>query len=47
MLQENKLWIRLGIDNLFDAPYPEITLDNIDYWSSKNDLRWIETLKDL
>jgi chloramphenicol 3-O phosphotransferase len=47
MSQENKLWTRLGIDNLFDAPFPEITLENIDYWTSKNDLRWIETLKDL
>lgn len=47
MLQENKFWIRLGIDNLFDAPFPEITIENMDYWASKNDLRWIETLKDL
>lgn len=46
MLQEDKYWIRLGIDSLFDSPLPEITLDNMDYWSSRNNLRWVETVKD-
>lgn len=40
------LWIKLGIDNLFDAPMPEITLENIDYWQAKNQIRWVENSKD-
>src|SRR5262245_7194865 len=40
------LWIKLGIDNLFDKPMPDITLENIDFWQSKNAIRWVETTKD-
>ena len=41
-----KLWIKLGIDNLFDKPMPDINLENMKFWQSKNDIRWIETTKD-
>lgn len=41
-----KLWIKLGIDNLFDKPMPDITLENMNLWQSKNPLRWVETTKD-
>jgi chloramphenicol 3-O phosphotransferase len=40
------LWIKLGIDNLFDKPMPDITAENILFWQSKNPIRWIETTKD-
>lgn len=33
MLQN--LWAKLGIDNLFDKPFPNINLENISYWQSK------------
>lgn len=41
-----KLWIKLGIDNLFDKPMPDITMENLSYWQSQNDIRWVETSKD-
>jgi chloramphenicol 3-O phosphotransferase len=40
------LWIKLGIDNLFDKPMPDITLENLQYWQTKNPIRWVETTKD-
>lgn len=40
------LWIKLGIDYLFDKPMPDITLENMDFWLSKNVIRWVETTKD-
>lgn len=40
------LWIKLGIDNLFDKPMPDITLENLAYWQTKNPIRWVETTKD-
>lgn len=40
------LWIKLGIDNLFDNPMPDINLENLNFWQSKNTIRWIETMKD-
>jgi chloramphenicol 3-O phosphotransferase len=40
------LWIKVGIDNLFDAPMPDITLENIAYWQKENPIRWVETTKD-
>ena len=43
MMQEDKLWLKLGIDSLFDHPMPDITLENIEYWQSKNPIRWVET----
>lgn len=36
------LWLKLGIDNLFDGPMPDITLENLPYWQSKNSIRWVE-----
>jgi len=40
------LWIKVGIDNLFDACMPEITLENLSYWQTTNDIRWVEESKD-
>ncbi|HEX2977828.1 MAG TPA: hypothetical protein VHO47_01770 [Candidatus Babeliales bacterium] len=40
------LWIKLGIDNLFDSPMPEINLKNITFWQSQNPIRWVESSKD-
>lgn len=40
------LWIKLGIDNLFDNPMPEITLENIAFFQSPNPIRWVEESKD-
>ncbi len=41
------LWIKLGIDTLFDQPMPDITLENIQFWQTKNPIRWVETTKDV
>lgn len=41
-----KLWLKMGIDNLFDNPMPDITLENIKFWQSPNSIRWVETTKD-
>jgi chloramphenicol 3-O phosphotransferase len=40
------LWIRLGIDQLFDSPLPEIKPENLSFWQSKNPIRWVETATD-
>lgn len=40
------LWIKLGIDNLFDSPMPDITLDNLAVWQSENPIRWVEESRD-
>lgn len=40
------LWIKLGIDNLFDKPMPDITLDNLAFWQKPNPIRWVETTQD-
>lgn len=40
------LWIKLGIDNLFDKPMPDINLDNLQFWQTKNKIRWIERTQD-
>lgn len=40
------LWIKLGIDNLFDNPMPDINFENIQFWQSKNPIRWVETTQD-
>jgi len=37
------LWIKVGIDNLFDAPMPDITPENMERWQSPNPIRWVET----
>src|ERR1700722_9416730 len=41
-----KLWIKLGIDSLFDGSLPDITLENLPYWQSSNPIRWVETTTD-
>jgi len=40
------IWVRVGIDSLFDAVMPEITPENLSYWQSNNNLRWIEESQD-
>lgn len=40
------LWIKLGIDTLFDKPMPDITLENLALWQAPNAIRWVETTKD-
>lgn len=40
------LWLKLGIDNLFDSPMPEITAENMAFWQSKNPIRWVESSQD-
>ena len=40
------LWVKLGIDNLFDNPMPDITPENMNFWQSKNVIRWVEESKD-
>ena len=40
------LWIKLGIDSLFDKPMPDITLENLAYWQAENPIRWVTTTKD-
>lgn len=37
------LWINVGIDNLFDKPMPDITMDNLAFWQKENAIRWVET----
>ena len=41
-----KLWIKVGIDTLFDRPMPDITLENLAYWQSSNAIRWVESTVD-
>lgn len=41
-----QLWIKLGIDNLFDTPMPDITLENLAFWQEENPIRWVTTAKD-
>jgi len=40
------LWIKTGIDSLFDAPMPTITPENMNFWQSPNPIRWVETNQD-
>lgn len=41
-----KLWLKVGIDGFFDAVMPDITPENLSYWQSKNNIRWVEQTKD-
>ncbi len=41
-----QLWIKTGIDSLFDAPMPTITPENMSFWQSPNPIRWVETSED-
>ncbi len=40
------LWIKTGIDSLFDAPMPTITPENMSFWLMPNPIRWVETSQD-
>ncbi|MBA3954226.1 hypothetical protein H0X48_02825 [Candidatus Dependentiae bacterium] len=40
------LWVKLGIDSLFDGPMPTITIENLTFWQKENPIRWVETSKD-
>lgn len=40
------MWLKLGIDMLFDAPLPNITPENMDFWQSPNPIRWVEKSQD-
>lgn len=40
------LWIKTGIDTLFDAPMPTITPENMDFWQTPNHIRWVEAHQD-
>ena len=40
------LWVKVGIDNLFDMVMPDITSENMLFWQSKNDIRWVESTVD-
>lgn len=41
------LWIKVGIDNLLDAPMPKITLENLALWQAPNAIRWVTTTRDV
>lgn len=36
-----ELWIKVGVDNLFDAVLPDITPENMAYWQKENDIRYV------
>lgn len=40
------LWLKHGIDSLFDGPMPDITPENMTFWQTPNPIRWVETSKD-
>lgn len=40
------LWLKMGVDSLFDMPMPDITPENLDIWQSPNPIRWVETTED-
>lgn len=40
------LWVKVGIDNLFDSVMPDITPENMHFWQSSNLIRWVEESKD-
>lgn len=40
------LWVKLGIDGLFDKPMPDVSLEDMDKWTSPNSIRWVETTED-
>jgi chloramphenicol 3-O phosphotransferase len=40
------LWVKTGIDMLFDMPMPDITPENMEVWQSPNPIRWVESGKD-
>ncbi|NBP02950.1 MAG: hypothetical protein EBU90_23130 [Proteobacteria bacterium] len=40
------LWIKVGIDNLFDKPMPDIEMSELARWQSPNSIRWVTTTQD-
>lgn len=36
------LWVKVGINNLFDMPLPDVTAENMEQWQTKNPIRWVE-----
>lgn len=40
------LWVKVGIDNLFDQVMPDITPENMSFWQSKNPIRWVQESTD-
>lgn len=40
------LWCKTGIDTLFDASMPNITPENMNFWTSENPIRWVENTYD-
>ncbi|MCL4229882.1 hypothetical protein KJZ61_04330 [Candidatus Dependentiae bacterium] len=41
-----ELWIKLGIDTLFDQPMPDIQGDNLSFWQTPNKIRWVDSAHD-
>jgi len=41
-----ELWIKVGIDTLFDRPMPDITSENMNFWQSPNSMRWVTSSRD-
>jgi len=41
------LWLKTGIDSLFDMVMPDITPENMMYWQEENPIRWITESKDV
>lgn len=41
------LWVKVGIDNLFDFVMPNITPENMNFWQSANPIRWVETIENI
>ncbi len=40
------LWVKVGIDNLFDKPMPDVSLEEIERWQNPNTIRWVSNSKD-
>lgn len=40
------LWLKVGVDTLFDLPMPDITPENLEHWHSPNPIRWVSSTKD-
>lgn len=41
------LWVKVGIDNLFDKVMPDITPNNVAFWQTTNPIRWVEEIHDI
>lgn len=41
-----RLWLKTGVDDLFDRVMPDITPENLAYWQSENPIRWVEMTTD-